>query len=135
MWLLPGSHRVALPVRFTPFDSSVYDRFRDEIVANSICPELTPGQAIIYDSALVHYSGRNRSDEVRLACGCVFVPEEAEVVHYFKAGTGYRRYTIDGTFFHDIVPGNCPAERFPYEPVNVDTKYDAAAVEACFKQE
>lgn len=86
MYVLPGSHLVDMPIRWTPFDCEIYNTYREAIMENSVGLELGPGQAVVYDSALIHYSMVNDTDRMRLACGCVFVPQQAEPVHYYRQG-------------------------------------------------
>ena len=99
MFMLKGSHQVDMPLRFTPFDSTIYDRYKSEIINRSEMCELSAGQAVIYDSAVIHFSSLNRTDEMRLACGCVFTPSEAMSLHYFKEDDDILVYRAGPDFF------------------------------------
>ena len=108
MYMLAGSHLVEMPIRWTPFDCDIYDRYREGIMGNSTGLDLQPGQAVIYDSAVIHYSSYNETDAMRIACGCVFVPDEATAMHYFRESEQLLIYEVDTDFFHQMKPGQKP---------------------------
>ena len=44
---------------------------------------LGPGQALVMDNRMVHFSSPNRSDETRVAAACVVAPRRAPIRHYW----------------------------------------------------
>ncbi|MCP4123518.1 MAG: phytanoyl-CoA dioxygenase family protein [Bacteroidetes bacterium] len=132
MYILPGSHNVKMPIRSTPFDSSIYDRYRKKIERNSIGLSLNPGEALVYDARLIHYSTRNSSRFARKACGSVFVTKESQPKHYFEKDGQLYEYNADSSFFSKIIPGEFPGE--DYVRVSAaDKHYDKASFANLFE--
>lgn len=79
----PGSHLVV------GFDRAVNHRYYEvhAAAAASIAPrpivELEPGEAVIFDNRLLHFSGPNLTDEPRLAASCIATPHGEPVYHYW----------------------------------------------------
>lgn len=134
MYVLPKSHQVQMPIRYTPFEGKIYETYRQEIKAASIPVELKAGEAMIYDSALLHFSNKNRTASQRHACGCVFVPSEVDALHYFKDEDGLKQYNCDPDFFHELVPGERP-NRVPREIIDFVGEFDVLAFEALLQKD
>jgi len=120
LFVLPGSQQLRQPVRYTPFDGQLYEKYQKKIKRRSIGLNLKAGQAVIYDSALIHFSNENKSKEVRYACGCVCIPENTNAIHYFKEGDSLLCYKTDSQFYSYIQPGmkhdSEPFDSIPFDP-------------------
>lgn len=81
---LPGSHKLPTPIRYTPYRMPEYTPFFDAIKAHSLTLPLKAGQAVVYNSGLLHWSPPNHSDTVRPAIGFVNIPKEAQSLHYYR---------------------------------------------------
>lgn len=101
--VLRGSHRLLSNVRGTsegagglpsPFEG-IEARVTEELLE---AVPVTAGWAIINDHRLVHASGDNRSDALRLAASLTLVPAERPVVHAFGGNDG----TIDLIELEDL---------------------------------
>lgn len=112
LWAVAGSHRDA-GLRATPFDVDEFAGREETIHAASVAVPLRAGEALVYDSALIHYSLRNETDAPRPAVGCVCIPEGAMPVHWFREPDGRLvRYDAPSAFFSRIVPGDRPDDAF-----------------------
>jgi len=62
--------------------------------------EMTAGEAVIYNSRLLHGSGPNMSAKRRVAAACVVVPHEAQVLHsIITSPMKAEIFEVDETFF------------------------------------
>lgn len=106
--VLPGSHRLNLPLRYTPFED-IYSSFSKILIRKkSRLLKAKKGHAVIYDSALIHFSENNRTNEIRYACGCVCIPESALSKHFYKDGDDILEFDIDGSFYNNMIMGKKP---------------------------
>lgn len=61
---------------------------------------LRPGEAVVFDNRLLHFSTPNRSDGPRLAASCVATPRSEPVVHYwFDDEEAAHRLEVDPEFW------------------------------------
>jgi hypothetical protein len=95
-------------LRYTPFDEKLYDVDRNLLTQKAVLIETKLGEVIIYDSRLLHYSEGNRSDDYRVACAGIFLPDGAPALHYFLNGTIMKEYQTDFDFYCSLVPGEEP---------------------------
>ena len=80
-----------------------------EAVAERPVVELAPGEALIFDNRLLHFSAPNPSDEPRLAASCVASPRELPVYHYwFDEDEVAHRVEVDPTFWLSYAIGSDP---------------------------
>ena len=105
--VLPKSHLLPLPIRYTPFNNNL-KHFEWLIKSKSKLVEVKKGYAVIYDSALIHYSNANTSDQIRYAFGCVCLPNNAQPIHYYKAKEQLLEFETDRDFYNTFVPGEKP---------------------------
>jgi len=78
--LLPGSHK--LPNVETPGVRPFYNDYPDELKKRSVSFSLRPGEAVIFDNRLLHWSTANRTTEPRPVLRAVTVPEGERIVFY-----------------------------------------------------
>lgn len=82
--IIPYSHRIVNQIRGTN-TYRFYLKNEQYIINNfGIIPSLRPGQAIIYDHRLLHYSPPNISKKNRLAATLICKPKNAQVIHYYS---------------------------------------------------
>lgn len=60
---------------------------------------LKPGQALIYDQRLVHFSTENLNDKSRLAATLLLTPKGRDLVHFQFFDSGINQIRIDKNFF------------------------------------
>lgn len=102
--VLPGSHLVA----GTAAGANVHEWHRP--YRSYLTDHLTPvptiaGDAVFWDSRLIHGSPPNRSDQPRLAVAAVLVPADAQLLHVDALGrTARRAFAVDDRFFLDHSP-------------------------------
>jgi hypothetical protein len=76
------------------------------------------GQAVIFHSALIHASGPNHSDSMRIASNFFIKPKEAQYSHYYSDDESkyqvIETYHVTPEFYlcYDIMK-RPPAEKFP----------------------
>jgi hypothetical protein len=80
----PGSHRSPdwispLPAEQLPIGSLTIDELDPYLES----VPMKAGSALVYDGRLIHASRNNRSQDVRVACGCATVPAEAPITVYY----------------------------------------------------
>jgi hypothetical protein len=96
-----GSHRIVdhIGAPHTP----VYCRgYQEALKVRSVSVKLSPGEALVYDSTILHWSPPNLGAEPRPAITLTCLPREAEPVFYRRDGEGQRfeLYDMaDGGFF------------------------------------
>jgi hypothetical protein len=79
--VIPGSHRWLDNHRGSGF-ADPFEGVADEIIRRASVPvDLEPGQAVIYDNALLHHSPPNRGSRQRVAVAFAVAPPGAPVVH------------------------------------------------------
>lgn len=105
--VLPKSHLLPLPTRYTPFENNLKP-FENIIRLKSKPLEVNIGSAVIYDSALIHFSNANRSSETRYAIGCVCIPYNAKPKHYFNENNKILEFEVNKSFFNSFIPGSRP---------------------------
>lgn len=79
--VVPGSHRWTDGIRPAGADELPTEPLQDEFAATAVQLDLRAGEAAIYDAALVHGAGANRSTRVRPAVAIALAPVGAPLVH------------------------------------------------------
>ena len=102
VWFFPGSHLMRSTIRgsnqmaysFQDVGATIEERC-GRIV------RLAPGDAIVFDHRVVHWSFANTSDTPRLAAVLGVIPEEATLIHHHTSddGTTVETFAIDDDFF------------------------------------
>jgi hypothetical protein len=120
LYVLPGSHLLETPPRYTPFENTAYKDYNEWIQQHGtmICCEA--GEAVVYDTRLIHFSFPNRTDDARLAINFVNIPEQAQPIHLYREPGSHELdcYFVDDDFFNtntiDAVPEGYPiGEKWP----------------------
>jgi ectoine hydroxylase-related dioxygenase (phytanoyl-CoA dioxygenase family) len=86
-WLMvvPGSHHPPCRISFAPVDKIGLNDVIEEIRAKYLRPlPMKAGEALIYDGRLLHGSPPNRSGSRRVAFSAGLIPEEADLVIYYR---------------------------------------------------
>jgi hypothetical protein len=114
--VVPRSH--LLPVgpggSLTPDHARPYERFlRERLVPL----HLDAGDAVVYDTRLLHASGPNLTDHARIAVVCAVAPEGEPLIHVVATGATARRvHAVTPAFFVEhhpreievAMPDDCP---------------------------
>ncbi len=82
--ILPGSHAWLTTYRSANI-SSAYGNVNDLLWQKMEPLYMKKGEALIYDHRLLHASGENKSDEIRLAAVYGVIPDKSEMRYYHKA--------------------------------------------------
>ncbi len=82
--VLPKSHAWLKSYRSANI-SSAYEKANDLLWQKMISLYMKKGEALIYDHRLLHASGENASNEIRLAAVYGIIPQDAEMLYYHKA--------------------------------------------------
>jgi hypothetical protein len=113
--VMPKSQRMPFRIRGRN-NSMPYSAIGEQIIRNDLIPvPLLPGEAVIFDSSVIHYSPVNTSSSRRHAASLMFYPAEAELVHYRfdLSEQKVRKYRVDESFFlqfssaEDVIPEHC----------------------------
>ncbi|MCB9204965.1 MAG: phytanoyl-CoA dioxygenase family protein [Flavobacteriales bacterium] len=99
----PGSHidpKIYRGTPFVPFSESQ----KKDYDSSAVGLNMKAGEAVVYDSSLVHFSDNNRSDKQRLAIALVMIPKGAQAIHCYRDEKGIDIFEVDHYFFltHEI---------------------------------
>lgn len=112
--VVAGSHHPPCRISYGPSDKLPIDSILPDIHRDHLTRLFQrPGEALVYDGRLLHGSGPNTSDQVRICFSAGFIPREAQLLHYFKdAATPDKLYVyeIDDSFFWKHRLGGPPTE-------------------------
>ncbi len=110
--VLPGSQKILDHLRCSPANPVEIIAEEGLITIDEL--ELVParaGQAIIFDNAVLHGSGPNRSGVWRPAVTLACKPVEAQLLHHYLADPAtseVERFEVDREFFTQLVIGERP---------------------------
>lgn len=105
--MVPGSHTLRRGVRAHRDDASSFPDLVDEITGSWGRPvPVGPGEAVVFDHAIVHYAEPNSGLEPTLTLQCVCLPREADLLYPVPIAPGraavrvvdpefYRRFSLD----------------------------------------
>lgn len=113
LWMLEGSHPHAPTFRqFLPTPEKEYaaEMLERTPVERRIAFPLKPGQALMYDHALVHWSGPNTSGAVRLAASAVALPKKQPLICCWINGRGERERWAVPDEYHVTMVGTRPRD-------------------------
>jgi ectoine hydroxylase-related dioxygenase (phytanoyl-CoA dioxygenase family) len=123
----PGSHNAPLILRgsksddiplFPDYTNPVLNAYRENYP--EVLLKLKAGTAVLYDQRLAHYSPANVSPAIRLAMNAVYIPAEAQPLHYYQApDKQIRVYSVQPDFYYTHQPGQEPKGN--WEPLDADT--------------
>lgn len=107
--VVPGSHRWTHLTRGSHFPP-VYEDVEQLLIDDHTVPvPVVAGTAVVYDSALLHYSPPNRSGAVRPVVAVGLAPVDAPLVHHFADADGLATiYEVDDRFFTEQENGRQP---------------------------
>ena len=122
-----GSHRYVPGIRSTPPTTAPFEGVRDELLLEEMPPiGVELGQALLFDSRLVHGSEPNRSGRRRVAGYLRFHPIGATARHYWwdVEANLVHGYEVDREFFLTHVWNRAPEQEdftsfAPEEPVQL----------------
>ncbi|MCP4121537.1 MAG: phytanoyl-CoA dioxygenase family protein [Bacteroidetes bacterium] len=123
---LRGSHKLKTPVRFTPHIKPDWTRHNHLIKVKLEPLYLNAGEALIYNSRVIHYTPDNITDKARLAFGFVNIPVEAQSIHYFwnaKNEDKLEMFKAEGDFFYELTMGERPDEENYLGEMDFDKDY------------
>ncbi len=129
LYVLPGSHRFIDGLRPSLFYPSSLDPHRDVVRQKYLHPvEVPPGHAVIHNSALVHASSANQSDEARVVSSLNMIPREAPPIHYHldQATGDIEFFEVDDRFYLRHLLGARP----DYPVKDTIPKYQAPVLSA-----
>ncbi len=75
------------PVLFERIRGILHDRFLTDL-------PLKKGDAVVFDHRLIHASPENGSNQIRLAAVMAMIPDEAQLIHYYKPPSDNHRLEI-----------------------------------------
>jgi Phytanoyl-CoA dioxygenase (PhyH) len=81
--VMPGSHSWLRSYRSANI-ASAYHQVDDLLWQRMASLYMRAGEALVYDHRLIHASGENQTDEIRLAAVFGIIPEGASMVYYHK---------------------------------------------------
>lgn len=90
---------------------SPYDRW----LRGRLEPMTVPaGSALVYDARLLHASEPNRSDQVRIAVGCLLARRDQPVTQVYATGRRHRQlHEVDRDYFLDHAPADVAEQGMP----------------------
>lgn len=99
--VVPGSHRVRTGIRGWGVEPA-WLAHEEVLAARAVPIALRAGEALVFEPALVHRSGPNRSDVARVAVSVLLVePDEPLCVFRRRDDHSAERVAIDASFFSD----------------------------------
>ncbi len=102
MQVLEGSQRIELPIRGRYVHNVIANMDLSEYEDHITTVDLKPGEALIFDTKIIHGSQDNLTDTTRVAVSVISVPKEAELVHYHlpEADVDHlHKFSVDAKFF------------------------------------
>ena len=106
--VLRGSHRLDPSLRGSNLNAA-WIQHDDLIRPRLEAVPTTPGQAVIFDNALVHCSHPNNTDAPRVAAAIGLRPRAANLVHFHGAEREALGYDVDDRFFLTHTPSELEA--------------------------
>lgn len=105
--VVPRSHRVQLTHKAEQ-GPAWFDAIEEDLLEHHLhSVPLDPGQALVFDNALLHCSFANRSDEPRITAVATAAPRSADLRYHLWRGDGRLDvYRLEPSFFIDAVAGN-----------------------------
>ncbi|MBX7226484.1 MAG: phytanoyl-CoA dioxygenase family protein [Chitinophagales bacterium] len=95
----------------------IYEKYTNKLWKHMQPLNINKGDLICFDSALIHASGPNLSNEVRVAYNTAILPKDFQQVHYYMDKDTpqgmVEEYLIDETFYMDENILQKPPARFP----------------------
>ena len=137
LYIVEHSNRFFPGLRGQPFKEFDFNSIGDEVIAKygKILP-MRAGEAVIYDTSLLHYSKPNITSNLRLVCNAIVAPGEAQTFYYHFNNQEMilEQYEIDGDFLllyfsKYLQTGIIEAKRLSTIPITKSTKVSVAEFE------
>lgn len=102
--VIPYSHKLNIPYRSLniPWALSEHEKSLWKFMQKV---HIEAGQAIVFDSRLIHASGLNKSDNIRIAANCMIKPRQADMIHFYSdADSDFKSiecYKINPSFYYN----------------------------------
>jgi hypothetical protein len=101
--VIPGSHRWG--IHFRSLDVLwPLEGYNELLLNHSIPIEMKAGELLLFEGALIHGSGINKTNQLRAALNFFFRPKEAEMLHFMKDEATPKgkveSFKINVDFFH-----------------------------------
>lgn len=136
--LIPNSHKLNIPYRSLniPWSLSKHEK---KLWKYMYQIHLEKGQAVVFNSRMIHASGINNTSEMRLAANSLIIPKAADFLHFYTdKKSNYSEievYKITPDFYYkeDILkrPQNYPMLK---KVMNVNSSYSLKELDAIFTQ-
>ncbi len=122
--VIPGSHRIGIPQRSLNVPWPLRHPLHQVLLRLFSVPlPVRAGQVVFFHSALIHGSGPNRSNALRLAVNCLILPSDSVYRHYFRdvatPSGQVEVYAVSPEFFYEEDIQARPSarwQRLPDEP-------------------
>jgi Phytanoyl-CoA dioxygenase (PhyH) len=127
--VIPGSQNISFPIRGRNIKRAYENAIQSMVDSMMEAVPLRKGQAVIFDSSILHYSPPNRSDKVRIALSLMFYPADAKLVHFVYSKDNSEqiaKYNVDVEFFvkfaadEDYVSANAIKLKIPQMNTSID---------------
>ncbi|MCO5229621.1 MAG: phytanoyl-CoA dioxygenase family protein [Chitinophagales bacterium] len=133
--VVPGSHRFGNTQRSlnVPWQ---FDSYLDLLWKYSIPVEMKAGEVVFFDSATIHCSPANFSEQYRIAVNFFIKQKKADFLHYYVGDETSKgkveKFLVDMSFFYDKEFEKRPTEEYPKkgEEVFKNLKLNSQKVEA-----
>ena len=97
---LEGSHKKLPGIRCGSISHEYGDS--DKIINQMQCVDVKAGDALIFNSRILHYTPNNYSKEIRFAVISCIVPSDAEIVQYYKVSDSKLEvYKMEDGFYNE----------------------------------
>jgi hypothetical protein len=136
--LIPYSHKLNIPYRSLniPWVLSKYEKKLWKYMQSL---HLKAGQAVIFNSRMIHASGQNTTEGIRIAVNSLIIPKLADFIHFYTDKNSNHReielYKITPDFYYneDILkrPQNYPLIK---KVTNVNSSYSLKELDTIFTQ-
>jgi hypothetical protein len=107
--ILPGSHRKLSTFRGANLPNA-FDEVQSLVWSAMQVLEMKAGEALIYDHRLVHGSGPNQSQELRLAVVFGIIHRQVQMRYYYQEEGEINEYACSPSFYLEGNPGAGPAD-------------------------
>jgi hypothetical protein len=135
--IIPKSHLLEIPYRSLniPWNLQSKVSFLWKYMKKILVP---PGHAIIFHSRLVHGSGANNSNQLRIAINSFIKPKQADLLHYYSDKlSDYKKieiFKINPNFYYEENIIERPSEKYELYKIveNCNRKYNENRLKEIF---
>lgn len=134
-YAIPGSHIWAAWQRSSQYPSWPLKSFSKFLWNNMVPIKVNKGDVLLFDSALIHASGENSTDAIRLAFNMCIIDRKAEHVQYVKDENTKKnsidKYLVDEAYWYK---GNLWGRPKGYKKITEQLVYPTDLTENYLKQ-